>query len=175
MAVSGYEQGCEIVARRNSVYVRAIVGCSLACRGNAPCMKQSAERLMETVLEALARVEFACTRSFTHPYLAERVDGLWVTRDAPRRSGGRYRNGRSGSPKGCRRKKVVKTVIGRHSRHRYTICAVCGAGESRRTAASRISGAQLPPGEQPCRSWCIACGEYLDLRAADRDRAGDGR
>jgi GNAT superfamily N-acetyltransferase len=34
---------------------------------------------------------FTFTRSYTHPYLAEQIEGIWVMRDAERRSGD-YRN-----------------------------------------------------------------------------------
>ena len=85
-----------------------------------------AERLLETALEAFAH-GICFTRSFTHPYLAERVEGLWVTRDAPRKSG-RYRR-EEWISHGVVPEKVVR-IIGRHTRGRYAICAICAAGES---------------------------------------------
>src|SRR4051812_46195472 len=41
-------------------------------------------------IEVFAR-GFAFYRSFTHPYLAERVGPLWVVRDAPRKKSTDYR------------------------------------------------------------------------------------
>jgi GNAT superfamily N-acetyltransferase len=81
--------------------------------------------LLQLALEVFAR-GICVPQSFTHPCQAECVDGLWVTRDAPRRRG-RYRN-EEWIAHGLSPDDVVKTV-NRHSRHRYTICAVCGAGE----------------------------------------------
>lgn len=81
---------------------------------------------LQLALEVFAR-GFCFTRSFTHPYLAERVGGMWVTRDAPRRSG-RYR-GEEWIAHGLEPAEVVQ-VVNQRTRGRYTICAICGAGES---------------------------------------------
>ena len=40
--------------------------------------------VMQQAMEVFAR-GFAFTRSFTHPYLPERVGDLWVVRDGPRK------------------------------------------------------------------------------------------
>ena len=88
--------------------------------------QSEAKYLLDTALEVFAR-GICVPRSFTHPYLAERVDGLWVTRDAPRRSG-RYRReewvayGRTPAD--------AVRIIQRHTRGRYAICSICAAGES---------------------------------------------
>ena len=42
--------------------------------------------VMQQAMEVFAR-GFAFTRSFTHPYLPERVGDLWVVRDGPRKKG----------------------------------------------------------------------------------------
>jgi len=43
--------------------------------------------IIESTIEVFAR-GFAFTRSFTHPYLAERIaPGVWVLRDATRARG----------------------------------------------------------------------------------------
>ena len=85
-----------------------------------------AERLLETALEVFAR-GICVPRSFTHPYLAERVEGLWVTRDAPRRSG-RYRREEWVSH-GIEPEQTVE-IVRRHTRGQYAICAICASGES---------------------------------------------
>ena len=89
------------------------------------CQAES-ERLLETALEAFAH-GIGFTRSFTHPCLAECVEGLWVTRDAPRRND-RYRREEWVSH-GVAPENVVR-IVGRHTRGRYAICAICAAGES---------------------------------------------
>ena len=85
-----------------------------------------AEDLLQTALEVFAR-GICVPRSFTHPCLAERVDGLWVTRDAPRRSG-RYRReewfAHGGTPE-----QTVR-IVKRHTRGQYAICGICASGES---------------------------------------------
>ena len=88
--------------------------------------ESEAERLLETALEVFAR-GICFTRSFTHPHLAERVDGLWVTRDAPRRSG-RYRR-EEWVAHGILPEQTVR-IVNRHTRGRHAICAICAAGES---------------------------------------------
>ena len=42
--------------------------------------------VMQQAMEVFAR-GFAFTRSFTHPYLPDRVGDLWVVRDGPRKKG----------------------------------------------------------------------------------------
>ena len=85
-----------------------------------------AERLMDSALEVFAR-GICVPRSFTHPYVAERVEGLWVTRDAPRRRG-RYRReewfAHRISPE-----ETVRTIQ-RHTRGQHAICAIRSCGES---------------------------------------------
>ncbi len=83
-------------------------------------------RLLDTALEVFAR-GICVPRSFTHPYLAERVDGMWVTRDAPRRRG-RYRR-EEWFAHGVAPDETVRTIK-RHTRGQYAICAICPSGES---------------------------------------------
>ena len=83
------------------------------------------ERRLETALEVFAR-GICVPRSFTHPCLAERVDGMWVTRDAPRRRG-RYRR-EEWFAHGIAPDETVRTIT-RHTRGQYAICAICAAGE----------------------------------------------
>ncbi len=85
-----------------------------------------AGRLLDTALEVFAR-GICVPRSFTHPYLAERVDGLWVTRDAPRRRG-RYRR-EEWFAHGVAPDETMR-IVKRHARGRYAICAICADGES---------------------------------------------
>ncbi len=84
------------------------------------------ERLLDSALEVFAR-GICVPRSFTQPYLAERVDGLWVTRDAPRRSG-RYRR-EEWFAHGITPERTVR-IVKQHTRGQYAICAICAAGES---------------------------------------------
>ena len=88
--------------------------------------ESEAESLLATALETFA-YGICFTRSFTHPCLAERVEGLWATRDAPRRSG-RYRR-EEWIAHGIAPEQTVR-IVSRHTRGRYGICAICAAGES---------------------------------------------
>ena len=69
---------------------------------------------------------FAFTRSFTHPYLPERIGGAWVVRDAPRRSGA-YRAEEwfvhDIAPQ------EVDALVRRHTRGRFAICAILATGQ----------------------------------------------
>ena len=87
--------------------------------------ESEAESLLATALETFA-YGICFTRSFTHPCLAERVEGLWATRDAPRR--GRYRR-EEWIAHGIAPEQTVR-IVSRHTRGRYGICAICAAGES---------------------------------------------
>jgi len=89
-------------------------------------IEAEAGRLLDTALEVFAR-GICVPRSFTHPYLAERVDGMWVTRDAPRRRG-RYRR-EEWFAHGIAPDETVRTVR-RDTRGQYAICAICAVGES---------------------------------------------
>ena len=83
-------------------------------------------RLLDTALEVFAR-GICVPRSFTHPYLAERVEGLWVTRDAPRKRG-RYRR-EEWVAHGVTPGQTVE-IVRRHTRGRHAVCAICATGES---------------------------------------------
>lgn len=82
--------------------------------------------LLDTALEVFAR-GICVPRSFTHPYLADRVDGMWVTRDAPRRRG-RYRR-EEWFAHGIAPDETVR-IVRRNTRGQYAICAICAVGES---------------------------------------------
>lgn len=69
----------------------------------------------------------AFTRSFTHPYLAETMGPLWVLRDAPRK-GTNYRV-EEWVAHGVAPAEIDR-IARRHTRGRFTICALCGHGES---------------------------------------------
>ena len=66
---------------------------------------------------------FSFTRSFTHPCLADRVEPLWVVRDAPRKRNN-YRNEEwiacGVAPK------VIAQIVRKHTRGRFSICAIHG-------------------------------------------------
>jgi hypothetical protein len=69
---------------------------------------------------------FAFTRSFTYPYLAERVGPLWVMRDAPRKRG-EYRNeewvGHGVDPE------EIDCIVRAQARGRFAVCLLCGLDE----------------------------------------------
>jgi GNAT superfamily N-acetyltransferase len=71
---------------------------------------------------------FSFTRSFTHPYLAERVGPLWVVRDGPRKHDKDYRNeewiAHGVSPA------QVDRVARKQTRGRLVVCAICAMNES---------------------------------------------
>ena len=80
---------------------------------------------VDAAIEAFAR-GFSYTRSFTHPYLAERVGPVWVMRDAPRERGD-YRNeewvAHGAAPA------EVDRLAREHTRGRYAVCAIRAADE----------------------------------------------
>ena len=81
---------------------------------------------IDRAIEVFAR-GFCFTRSFTHPYLAERVGPMWVVRDAPRKRGS-YRNEEwiayDVAPK------EVDRLARKHTRGRFAICAIHAIGEA---------------------------------------------
>jgi GNAT superfamily N-acetyltransferase len=79
-------------------------------------------QLINQALETFAR-GYAYTRSFTHPYLAEQVGPLWVTRDAPRKRDD-YRTEEwiaHGVPP-----EEVDRLAREHTRGRFAVCAIRG-------------------------------------------------
>ena len=70
---------------------------------------------------------FSFTRCVTHPYLVERIETVWVTRDGPRKRGN-YRVEEwiayGVSPT------EMDRIARQHTRGRYAICAFHAAGES---------------------------------------------
>lgn len=77
----------------------------------------SVDRAVEVFVQG-----FSYTRSFTHPYLAERVGPLWVMRDAPRKRGA-YRGeewvARDVSPA------EIDQIARQQTRGRFSICVIC--------------------------------------------------
>ncbi len=82
--------------------------------------------LMGHAIEVFAR-GFCYTRSFTHPYLAERVGQLWVVRDAPRKRGEYRREEWIGH--GVTPEEIDRTAR-KHTRGRFAVCAIHGINES---------------------------------------------
>jgi len=80
---------------------------------------------IERAIEVFVRA-FCITRSFTHPYVAKRIEGVWVVRDEPRKKGD-YRNeewiGHGIDPK------QMDRIARRHTRGRFAVCAIHGMGE----------------------------------------------
>jgi GNAT superfamily N-acetyltransferase len=69
---------------------------------------------------------FGFTRSFTHPYLAERVGPLWVMRDAPRKKGD-YRS-EEWVAYGVAPEEVDR-IARQQTRGRFALCVICGLDE----------------------------------------------
>ena len=82
--------------------------------------------VLHHAIEVFAR-GFCFTRSFTHPYLAERVGEIWVVRDAPRKRG-EYRReewiAHGVTPE------LIDETARKHTRGRFAVCAVYGVDES---------------------------------------------
>ena len=88
-------------------------------------MKQAID-LLHHAIEVFAR-GFCFTRSFTHPYLAERVGENWVVRDAPRKRG-EYRR-EEWIAYGVAPEEIHATAR-KHTRGRFAVCAIHRVDES---------------------------------------------
>ena len=82
--------------------------------------------LLHHAIEVFAR-GFCFTRSFTHPYLADRVGQIWVVRDAPRKRG-EYRR-EEWIAHGTTPEEIDATAR-KHTRGRFAVCAIHGVDES---------------------------------------------
>jgi GNAT superfamily N-acetyltransferase len=80
---------------------------------------------IDRALEGFAK-GFCFTRSFTHPYLASKIGPAWVVRDGPRKSGD-YR-GEEYIVHGVEAA-TVDALARKHTRGRFTVCALCANGE----------------------------------------------
>ena len=81
---------------------------------------------LDRVVEAFVR-GFAFTRSFTHPYVPERIGGVWVVRDAPRKNAADYRR-EEWVPHGVDAAEVDR-LARRHTRGHFCVCAVRATDE----------------------------------------------
>ena len=81
---------------------------------------------LDRAIEVFAR-GFCFTRSFTHPYVAERVDQLWVVRDAPRKRAKDYRR-EEWIAHGVAPEKVDR-VAREHTRVGFAVCAIVALDE----------------------------------------------
>ncbi len=82
--------------------------------------------ILQQAMEVFAR-GFCFTRSFTHPYLAERVGKIWVVGDAPRKRGNYRREqflAHGVAPE------MIDRTARKHTRGRFAVCAVYGVDES---------------------------------------------
>ena len=91
-----------------------------------PTRATAAPDRIDVVVETFVR-GFAFTRSFTHPYIAERVGPLWVVRDAARKNPAEYRR-EEWVPRGVDPAEVDR-LARRHARGHFCVCAVRAAGE----------------------------------------------
>ncbi len=76
--------------------------------------------ILQHAIEVFAR-GFCFTRSFTHPYLAERVGEIWAVRDAPRKRGDYRREewiAHGVTPE------VIDETARKHTRGRFAVCAI---------------------------------------------------
>lgn len=93
----------------------------------APATVKRAPIDIERAVEVFVR-GFAFTRSFTHPYLPERVGPAWVVRDAPRKNPADYRReewvARGADPA------EIDHLARTHARGRFVVCAIRSANES---------------------------------------------
>jgi predicted N-acetyltransferase YhbS len=81
---------------------------------------------LDLPIEAFAR-GFAFTRSFAHPYLAERVGPLWALRDAPRKRAADYRR-EEWVAHGLHPAEVDR-IARADTRGRFVVCAIRAADE----------------------------------------------
>lgn len=82
--------------------------------------------LLDRAIEVFAR-GFCFTRSFTHPYLAERIGQIWVVRDAPRKRGAYRRE--EWIAHGVTPEEIDETAR-KYTRGRFAVCAIHGVNES---------------------------------------------
>jgi ribosomal protein S18 acetylase RimI-like enzyme len=80
---------------------------------------------IQDALEVFAR-GFCFTRSFTHLCVAEKVESLWVVRDAPRTRGDYRRE--EWIAHGLSPREMDRVARG-HTRGHFAICAICAPGE----------------------------------------------
>lgn len=97
---------------------------------------------LETATEVFVR-GFGFTRSFTHPYLGERVGPVWVLRDAPRKNPADYR--REEWVAGAVAPAAVDRLARAHTRGSFCVCALVPAGvpEAPLRAAYKALGYRL--------------------------------
>lgn len=98
----------------------------MAKRSKNSSKGSSLTRAIEVFVEG-----FGFTQSFTHPYIGERVDPLWVMRDAARKNAKDYRR-----EEWCAFKtpaEEVDSIVREHTRGRYAICAFHGIDTSDET------------------------------------------
>ena len=84
--------------------------------------KQVTQREIDLAIEAIVR-GYGFQRSFTHPYLFEKVDGLWRMYDEPRKKGGERREefiSHRMDPTD------VHAVARKHARGHYCLCPIHG-------------------------------------------------
>ena len=72
---------------------------------------------------------FTFTRSFTHPYVGEQVDAIWVMRDAPRKGKSPKYRTEEWVAHGIEPKEIDR-IVRQQTRGRFTICTICANGES---------------------------------------------
>jgi GNAT superfamily N-acetyltransferase len=82
--------------------------------------------ILQRAIEVFAR-GFCFTRSFTHPYLAERIGKVWVVRDAPRKQGDYRRE--EWIACGVAPSKIDQ-IAREQTRGRFAVCAIYGVNES---------------------------------------------
>lgn len=98
--------------------------------GNVAIAPAAIDRAVEVFVHG-----FAYTRSFTHPYLAERVGPVWVLRDAPRKRGD-YRGeewvAHNVPPE------EIDYIARTETRGRFSICMICALQEPQEALRARF-------------------------------------
>jgi len=95
--------------------------------GRSPTAEDAADGV-ERAIGAFVR-GFSFTRSFTHPYVAERIGAVWVMRDAPRKRPSDYYRREEWVAHGVDAAEVDR-IARLHTRGGYAICAIRSLGES---------------------------------------------
>jgi len=91
-------------------------------------MAKKSDGRMQQALEVFAR-GFCCTQSFTHPYLAERVESVWAVADAPRKRGDYRREewiAHGVAPR------EMDRIAREHTRGHFALCAIHACDEEER-------------------------------------------
>jgi len=103
---------------------------------SAPAAPVADENLFENAIEVFAR-GFAFTRSFTHPYEARRVEGMWALRDGPRKSGAM--RSEEWIARGMEAGRI-DAIARAQARGKFAVCVLVANGEDDREMRAAFKG-----------------------------------